>query len=456
MVELEAKEYEKIKCSNDYVKFEPFEGNIKRLKEIAGFKTDLELNTEDGTVLGLHIEVNDDGDLELKVSHFVGVVHIAKTSEDELILRVSPKFDKLCPIKMLIETLSHPIVSKYIKFGKTYEIMTDKEPIRLSSTSSEYVLFLILHYFKVLYDLIKRGLQKGYVKAEENFRGRVKGKILVGRNVRENLPKAKFHHIFCSFNQYTEDTLENRILKAAFLKGKDYIRRLSNNLIDENVKHRIGVISLSFERVSTVRIYPTDFRLITIQKIRQDYKLAIELAKKILKILGYDPNSSLEKDLKEIYPYWIDMNELFERYCEVKLREGEIEELKGYKVFPGYEDKNISTEAGGLRPDFILVKGNEYVIVDAKYKPIYDGEENEGDKKGDLQQLSLYGRIKAEILENHIRNNFGEEVKLKEREAKLYILYPTNKSNTKPKELNPFINIYKIGVNLPKSLTLSR
>jgi len=105
-----------------------------------------------------------------------------------------------------------------------------------------------------------------------------------------------------------------------------------------------------------------------------------------------------------------------------------------------------------------LVKGNEYVIVDAKYKPIYDDEENKGDKwlKEDLQQLSLYGRIKAEILENHIRNNFGEGVKLKEQEPKLYILYPTHKSNTKPKELNPFINVYKIGVNLPKKLTLFR
>lgn len=145
------------------------------------------------------------------------------------------------------------------------------------------------------------------------------------------------------------------------------------------------------------------------------------------------------------------MNELFERYCEVKLRKGEIEELKEYKVFPGYQDKNISTEAGDLRPDFILVKGNEYVIVDAKYKPIYDDEENKGDKKGNLQQLSLYGRIKAEILENHIRHNFGEEVKLKEQEAKLYILYPTNKSNSEPEDSNPFRNVYKIGVNLPKS-----
>jgi len=251
---------------------------VKEYKEIPieFERIDLELNPEDGSILGLHKDENRE---KLKVSHFVGVVCIA----NEIVLRVKPKFGDICPIKMLIETLSHPIVSKYIKFGKTYEIMTDKEPIRLSSTSSEYVLFLILHYFKVLYDLIKRGLQKGYVKAEENLRGRVKGKILVGRNARENFPKAKFHHIFCSFNQYTEDTVENRILKAAFLKGKDYISRLSNNLIDGNVGHWIGVISSSFEKVSTVRIYPTDFRLITIERIRQDYKLAIELAKKSLK-----------------------------------------------------------------------------------------------------------------------------------------------------------------------------
>ncbi len=448
MIKLEAEEYEEIKCSDGNVKFELYEDNIKKLKEIAGFKANLELNPNNGNILGLHIDI-DNGKLKLKASHFVGVVRIAKTSEDELIFRVRPKFGELCPIKMLIETLSHPVVSKHIKIQETYSIMTDQEPIRLSHLPSEYILFLILHYFRVLHDLIKRGLQNGYVTVEENLRGRVKGKILVGRNVRGNFPKAKFHHIFCSFNQYTEDTLENRILKTAFLKGKDYISRFSNNFIDVNVKHWIRVISASFERVSTVCIYPTDFRSATIQRIRQDYKPAIKLAQKILKILGYDPTYSPDKYVKDttIYPYWIDMNELFERYCEVKLRKGEINELKEYKkILPGYRNNNIKIKEFGedLRPDFILVKENKYVIADAKYKLQY----TEGWSKEDLQQLSLYGRIKARTIRNHIKKHLGENLELGEQEPELYIFFPVDNSDFKTTE--SFRNIYKIGVPMPK------
>ena len=79
------------------------------------------------------------------------------------------------------------------------------------------------------------------------------------------------------------------------------------------------------------------------------------------------------------------MPELFERYCEVLLRNHYRGKLSsGY----GYDDNSsetvVGTNFGSLRPDFLL----ESKIIDAKYKYLASGNI----EKKDLQQVALYGR----------------------------------------------------------------
>ncbi|MEO0149337.1 MAG: hypothetical protein ABIL23_02785, partial [candidate division WOR-3 bacterium] len=150
---------------------------------------------------------------------------------------------------------------------------------------------------------------------------------------------------------------------------------------------------------------------------------------------------------------WINMNELFERYVEVKIRNGEI--FKDYDVYPGYKDRNIKTEVGELRPDFVLVKKDrsEYIIADAKYKDGYNTGWDKEDFKEDLAQLSLYGRIKGEEIEKWIKEKFHENVEIKNRdkEPKVYIIYPLTKNDKgckKSEEAKSFRDIYKICVKV--------
>ncbi len=454
---LEAGEYEiiKVKGEERTPKYEPWENDPRRLRKIENIEVNLTLNEEDGRTLGLSL---DEKEKQLKASHFVGVVRLTDSEKDEVIFQVKPKVANASPIKMLIKVLSHPVVSSHVEFEKMYKVMTDQKPIPsdMVRVSPEYILFLVLHYFKVLNDLIKRGLQKGYSRTEENLRGKIKGRILVSKNLKKNFLRARYHHSYCLFNRYTEDILENRILKAAFLKGKNYVSSLSKGILQGNIKHWVGLTSLNFERVSTVHIYPTDFRLVTVQRIRRDYSLALGLAEKILRLLGYDPEIPSGIHIKDVYPYWIDMNELFERYCEALIRDGKIKEFVGYRVYPGYQDKDIkvdplaNTEKSILRPDFILVNpaNGDFIIADAKYKQNYN---NKKWLKEDLQQLSLYGRICPSRIKKHIKENFGEEINIDEKEPDLYILYPTDGTEIKPaKAAKSFRGIYKIGLPLIK------
>lgn len=105
-----------------------------------------------------------------------------------------------------------------------------------------------------------------------------------------------------------------------------------------------------------------------------------------------------------IYPFYINLPELFERYCEVKLREHIPYLLAGYAK----NDICSQIKTGALRPDFAIPKSDEdkidAYILDSKYsikyshifKKINKGEEEINEKTGDikehLQQLSLYSR----------------------------------------------------------------
>ncbi len=405
-------------------------------------------NSEDwlrfARLLGLHPE-QQDGRWVLKAHWFVGITRLP-AREGEVVVQVRPKIEGLDSSAMLVEVLSHPVVSRHVEWGKMYEILTDEPPIEVEGVPEDYLLFLAIHYIKVLYGLTRRGLQKGHRRKEENLRGRVRGRILVGRTVRENWFRGRRYRVYSSFNEYSADTLENRILKAAFLKASSYLRRLS--IGNGNLNSWIGWIGLDMEGVSTTRIYPTDFALTTVQRIRPDYKRALTLARHILKILGYDPTVEPRPEKTKVHPYWIDMNELFERYVEVKLRKGEIEKFKGWQVFPGYgrgEGIKVKDIEGELRPDFVLVgEDGTYAVGDAKYKQDYQS----GWIKEDLQQLALYGRIKVGVIKEWIRGR-GYAGSLKDGEPELYIFYPCTGQCSGNGESKYFRKIYKVGIRVP-------
>jgi 5-methylcytosine-specific restriction enzyme subunit McrC len=472
MILLFKKEFEEIENFD-------FDKMTRKVKSIEGFPVNLEPDKDNGKILGLHLEELEDDKLELtepkqklklKVSYFVGVVRLYKDNEKELILCVQPKIDNLDAKKMFLEVLFHPVVRRYVTFGKTYFIdvaeqkIEFKEPEKYTEFKgpgkevdfqvplqnlSSYMLFLVLHYLRVLRDLIRRGLQKGYVQTEENLNGRVKGKIIVKQNLKRNFPKAKLHYCCVSYQAFTVDTLENRILKAAFIKAKNFLSGFLGIFSDENLAPWIGEISRTFESVTTMRVYPSSFRLLNVQRIRKDYEVALNLAKVILKSLGYDPEVSMPGTSQiTIYPYWINMNELFERYCEVKLVKGDISCFINYQVFPGYEDRNIEIDKGKLklRPDFILInKNGDYAIADAKYKSFYNEDAVKREFKEDLQQIALYGRLCKEILE---KQPWIHKKKLNEIEPELYILYPCEEEEIS--EIEGFRGIYKVGIPVPK------
>ena len=365
-----------------------------------------------------------DEDEKIKTGYYVGYRWIKK---NEILLKVTAKHD-VDYFKMFKECLKDEIVVK--KIHKTYEVFPNEPLIEVKK--EEITPFIVLHFLTLVQKITKKGLKRGYKRIEENISSKIKGRILISKNIKHNLSKSQLHKNYCKYEKYSIDFLENQILKSAILACKRLIAK--QNFVE--VETWIRELLIHFEFVSDKKIKYYDFFKVKHSPFFKEYKKAFELAKLIFKRVEIFKEKSNDETGK-IFPYQIKMPELFERYVELKLRKD------GIKYIDGNEELVANCN---LRPDFLLP--DEKVILDAKYKFWYANKDDECDKnfKKDLQQLAIYS------LDNKIRNKLN----LTNNElVKLIIVYPNEKSLydlkiNEEKYLEPFeyYKMYKIGINI--------
>jgi 5-methylcytosine-specific restriction enzyme subunit McrC len=403
--------------------------------------------------LGLHSERG-----KLMASYFVGQVWL---EEKKTVLQINPKRqDEVDYFKMASECLRHPIVGRHL-LDECFHFETEKPPIPVDQTlKNSVILLLVAQYLKELFLLCKRHLRRGFPRIESNLTGRSKGRILIKENVSHNSACGRLDRLYCQYQIHTMDTLENQILKAALEQCLRVLRRYVGK---DSLKTLWG---WSNEPVSTLsgvkirRIYPSEFHQIRYSGNLKVYKRPHALAKMILRTLGTDPNRPKEFDKVELPPYSIDMNELFERYCDVLLRKNykENEELwVGYNNFKRNEE-------WPLRPDY-LIKKNKKAIIDAKYKYVWGESYTESWRsrvREDVYQVLAYSRHKEVLkwLWNLDNDNESIDDLNEKRPDAIYILYPEDKQRTDEFNLdleqNSYdsiagfvIRIYKCPVPLP-------
>jgi len=289
-------------------------------------------------------------------------------------------------------------------------------------------LLLIAAFMKSLNVLCKRHLRFNFIQTERNLIGKVKGKVILGTQIRENLLRLRPERTVCCFQEISIDCQENRILRAALMVA---LRVLARHTVSDATKilNRWARQALNhLSGVPVVRIHRRDFQGIRYNGTFVHYRRPHHLARHILKRYGFNPQSDKLRDeqMKDIrqtpstLPFAIDTAELFERYCQVLLCQ------QGYKVRAGYKDKNLEYPGGKVkvRPDFLCIDNEREKcwILDAKYKRRY--RKKNGFKGSDIYQVVSYSRhkgVKQELC--RLTGASGE----READA-IAILYPdTNK-----------------------------
>ena len=84
---------------------------------------------------------------------------------------------------------------------------------------------IINMYLQEVRRLVKRGSKSDYIIQEENLRY-YKGKLLVSRNIKENLCHKECFYVSCDV--FHPDRAENRLIKATLLKLQKVTKSAKN------------------------------------------------------------------------------------------------------------------------------------------------------------------------------------------------------------------------------------
>jgi 5-methylcytosine-specific restriction enzyme subunit McrC len=358
-----------------------------------------------------------------KASYYVGIDWL---KENENYIAVSPKIENLDYVKMFARCLKHPEISKHI--GKIYGIDFEKKQIEIQTSDWDLTPFLIVHFLSIVERILKQGLKSNYIVCEENLKSKIKGKIVFSRQIKNIIAK-RSDRIFCRFQEYSKNCLENRLLKKALLFSQRYLTKSFQDKYPDIISKQNRILS-AFRNIDADISY-SEIQSIKVNALYKDYIEAVGLAKKILRYFGYSYKKA-EAEKKALPPFWIDMSKLFELYVYDLLRdEYGSEILFQAHVKYGYVD---------------FLKKDERLIIDTKYKKLYD--EDKKYEIEDIRQLSAYARDKGALKKLNVDENIVVDC---------VIIYPAedtaeeNFNGRKLKEypIEQFTKFYKCAIRLP-------
>lgn len=344
-------------------------------------------------------------------------------------------FEELDFIRLLLDAFSNPVVSKY-----TNELITidwQKKPIPIQQKEDYLTPFLVVQYLNLLKQIVKKGLKKSYYKVQENLNNRVKGKILVGANIKQNIFKNRFTKTYCEYQEFGINHQENKFLKKVLYFCSNYVYQnaafFEQNKV--NIEHLINYSKPAFELVSD-DIEASNLKNIKYNPFFKEYKEAIKIGNLILKRFAYNISNTSIKNIT-VPPFWIDMPKLFELYVYRHLLQFFYEKEIKFQ---------FSTSGNAL--DFLIKKQASEMVIDAKYKMRYCTSHIHED----IRQVAGYARL----------NKVYEELKATKAKTDVIdclIIYPTDKKLTNEykfkcilddeSEIKAYNRVYKIGIPMP-------
>jgi 5-methylcytosine-specific restriction endonuclease McrBC regulatory subunit McrC len=340
-------------------------------------------------------------------------------------------------LKMLLQITNVPESHSEIK--DLVKIDWEAKPIEIEQKDDKLTPFLVVQYLQLVKAIVRKGLKKKYYKVQENLNNRVKGKILVGQHVKQNVFKNRFTSTFCEYQQFGEDHAENRFLKKVLQFSCSYVEN-HKDLFGKNypdIQHTINFCRPAFELISD-QVNEYELKHIKHNPFYKDYAETLKIGSYILKKFAYNITQTSTQKMATP-PFWIDMPRLFELYVYSKMVEANETDKKEIHY-------QFSTYGNAL--DILVSKKVYQMVIDAKYKLHYQN----GHLHEDIRQIAGYARL----------NKVREKLKVSDdKNIDCLIIYPDmengiedlsleniiNKKNRK--EIKAYYKVFKLGVKLP-------
>ena len=375
---------------------------------------------------------NNEQEVCLQAGYYVGILWLIKQQK---YVYIAPKMNyredgvEIDFLKMLLDIYTADIEVKHTQ--DLIKIYWKEPQISIEQQKDFLTPFLIVQFLQLLKHIVRKGLKKSYYKEEENRCSRIKGKIQIGKHLKQNIFKNKRTSHVCQYQVFGVDSIENRFLKKV-LQFVISFKNTHSTLFAGNEAAIEGLITYCtpyFELISE-EFNVENLKNITINPFFKEYKEAIEIGKHILKRFSYNITETTQQKVA-IPPFWIDMPKLFELYVYVKLQEQFGREAVTYHFTADYTEL-----------DFLLNTPTQKMVIDAKYKPVYEDSR----VIDDIRQVSGYARLEK------VYKRLGLEDSNELIDC--LIIYPSLEENRvfnleNKSKITEYRNIYKLGVSIP-------
>ena len=368
----------------------------------------------------------------LQAGYYVGILWLIKQQK---YVYIAPKMNyredgvEIDFLKMLLDIYTADIEVKHTQ--DLIKIYWKEPQITIEQQKDFLTPFLIVQFLQLLKHIVRKGLKKSYYKEEENLCSRIKGKIQIGKHLKQNIFKNKRTSHVCQYQVFGVDSIENRFLKKvlqfviSFKNTHSTLFAGNEAAIDELITYCTPYFELISEEFNVETL-----KNITINPFFKEYKEAIEIGKHILKRFSYNITETTQQKVA-IPHFWIDMPKLFELYVYVKLQEQFGREAVTYHLTADYTEL-----------DFLLNTPTQKMVIDAKYKPIYEDSR----VIEDIRQVSGYARLEK------VYKRLGLEDSNELIDC--LIIYPSLEENRafnleNKSKISEYRNIYKLGVSIP-------
>lgn len=326
---------------------------------------------------------NDAGTFRVDSNYFIGVDWLVPK---KAAIYVEPKLndetDEVDFLKMLLNSLEAPENLEHLE--GLYHVDYDQPWITIPDQKDLLSPILIVQFLKLTQRIVRKGLKKSYYRVTENLNSRVKGKILVGPQIKENIVKNRLTKTICNYQDYGINSYENQFLKLVLEFVSSWLNTNEHFFNKPQRSQLLNLLKYCKPAFAQVDVLENRHQKIQSRKnpFYKEYEEAIRIGNYILKRFSFNITKT-SKTQTETPPFWIDMSKLFELYIFQKLK----------NIFPAPQAITYHDTYWGGKETDILIRAEGYqCVVDCKYKPQYkDNTPSLEDKR----QLAGYTRLKS-------------------------------------------------------------
>ncbi|WP_026664819.1 McrC family protein [Butyrivibrio sp. FC2001] len=372
---LEVREFDSIIGNEDYKDYDNykyldkkvFEGLVSFIHEYAG--DDENSDALEFMRIGYKRNVGD----VVTIKNYVGLIQMKNGFQVQVLPKIDFGYGEDSSAK------TKKVFLKMLRSMKDFPCKVFNDASLKIDRMNLYEIFINM-YLQEVRQLVKRGIRSNYVRQEDNLRY-YKGKLMISQHLKANL--AHKERFYVEFDEFHPNCSENRIVKATLLK----LQSLTNST--ENSKE-IRQLLTAFEMVEPSTNYEKDFSKIVINRSTKKYEMLVQWSKVFLMNKSFATFTGSTNSRSLLFP----MESVYESYVAQQMK----------KVF-GPAGWDVSSQDKGhylfmqprkqfaLRPDIVIEKDGHKIILDTKWKRLYNNERiNYGISQADMYQMYAYSK----------------------------------------------------------------